>query len=240
MANEDVMRSKSTAGGAARLAAAVGAGVVALFVFPAGVAGKTIKYGGIHPLAPHAGDFCYIDMVHVHAQAPSDMRPYRVLPDGAHLFVGDEAALGYSGAKHAYFGPHPVSMPGPAASAAPLYCYLRGPHFHASAPSPAASFVVKNDVAWFTGTFPAEFERDRFNVWVNDVRAIVGYQPPPVDIGAAPSGYHVPGTVDVPAPRVLVPEPPPANEKGTRGSTKNVKTKAAQTKSATPKGQGAP
>lgn len=178
---------------------------------------KLTKYAGIHPLAPHAGEFCYIDLLHVHAQAPSDMRAYRVLPDQRHVFVGDEAAMGYEGAKHAYFGPHPLTVAG-AAPQEPLYCYLRGAHFHAAPPTPAAAFVMKDGVFWYTGPFAPSFERDRFNVWVNDVRPIAAYRPPPVELAAAPKGYQLPAAVTPAVPALPAAAPPPAT-----GSTSRTK-----------------
>ncbi|MEO7667797.1 MAG: hypothetical protein ABIW57_00570 [Polyangia bacterium] len=177
------------------------------------LAAKTFKYRGIHPLPPHAGEFCYIDFFHVHAHAPSDMRGYRVLPNQEHLFVGDEVALGYQGSKYAYFGPHALTV-ADAPKGQALYCYLRGPHFHASAPAPGSGFLEKDGVAWYTGAFGPEFDRDRFNVWVNDVRPIASYRPPQVDISAAPPGYQLPATVAAPVIHPPAPAAPGPAQKG--------------------------
>lgn len=190
-----------------RFAVLVLAGAAVTVIVPAAsLAGKSVKYRGIHPLPPHTGEFCAIDFPHVHAQAPSDMRGYRVLAGGEHLFVGDEAALGYTGPKHAYFGPHPIAVSAQP-STEPVFCYLRGAHFHATPPVASAPMVVKEGVAWFTGPFPPEFERDRFNVWVNDIRPIRGYVPPRIPLPAVPPGYRLPAAVEVSAP---VPSPPAA------------------------------
>jgi hypothetical protein len=156
-----------------------------------------VMYRGIHPRFPHNGAFCYIDVTHVHHKRPTDLRVYRVLPNEEHLFVGDPVSLGYVGPTRAYFGPHPLAFPGVPPSI-PVHCYLRGPHFHAQESQPSSpSFVAKNDVYWFMGTFPPEFERDRHYLWINDTWAIGSYHPPPVTLSDAPNGYRFPAVAEV-------------------------------------------
>jgi hypothetical protein len=164
-----------------------------------------VKYRGIHPLFPHNGAFCYIDVTHVHRKRPTDLRVYRVLPDDEHLFVGDPVSLGYVGPTRAYFGPHPLAFSGLPVSPQ-IYCYLRGPHFHAQEAQPSTSFVAKNDVYWFMGTFPPEFERDRHYLWINDTWAIGGYRPPKVALADAPNGYRLPAVAEA-----HVAGPPPSS-----------------------------
>lgn len=158
---------------------------------------EVTKYEGIHPLVPHMGDFCYIDLPHVHAQAPSDMRVYQRLPDGAVLFVGDPLALGYSGPKYAYVGPHPLAQPGLKVDKK-LFCYLTGPHYHAYQPSPPTSFVQKDGAYWYVGDWDPAFEQGAFDAIINKVRPIPSYHPPKVDPLAAPPGFHPP--LSEPAP----------------------------------------
>jgi hypothetical protein len=197
-------------------------GVLAASSMPAYAKGVT-KYRGIHPLPPHGGEFCYLEVPHVHARAPSDMRVYRTLPDGENVFVGDDVALGYDGSKHAFFGPHPLSnaaLP----STEKFYCYIRGAHFHATAPAAGPSFVSKDGVAWYVGEFGPEFEREKHNLWINDSGALPSYVPPKVTLADAPPGYHLPALAEPPKP----PAPPAAAGKpGTKPTAKGAVTKAA-------------
>ena len=159
---------------------------------PVGVA----RYRGIHPLWPQTGGFCYIDVPHVHNKRPTDLRTYRVLPGEENLYVGDPVALGYDGTRYPYFGPHPLAAAGLSASE-PVYCYLRGPHFHAEQPPAGASFVFKAGVYWFIGTFLPAFERDLYNMWVNDAPVLTSYEPPQVSLADAPPGYVQPAALRV-------------------------------------------
>lgn len=172
------------------------------------------KYRGIHPLSPHQGRFCYIDLPHVHRIPPPDLRVYRVVADNQHVFVGDPVALGYDGLKFTYAGPHPLAMPN-APELAAAYCYIEKPHYHAHAPveTARAAFALKDDVYWTVAAPTPEFEKDRHNAWINQVQPIGGYQPPAVDKASAPPGHQ---------PLVL----PPAQ--------------AAPTAHAAPPGRGAP
>ena len=159
------------------------------------------KYRGIHPLFPHTGAFCYIDVTHVHRKRPSDLRVYRVLPNDEYLFVGDPVALGYVGPTKAYFGPHPLDV-GALSSLEKIFCYIRGAHFHAQESQPSRSFVSKAGVYWFMESFPPEFTRDRRYLWVNDSGAIASYHPPTVSLADAPDGYRFPPEAQVEPPRV--------------------------------------
>lgn len=174
------------------------------------------KFSGFHPLWPQTGGFCYIGFSHLHSKGPTDRRVYRELPSGEHVFVGDPVALGYTGPKFAYFGPHPLAVAG-----LPLpgttYCYLRGPHFHASAPAPGPSFVLKNGAYWFVGEFSPQFEKDSYNVWMNDSPVLTEYKPPPVTLADAPPGYRLPEAVRVPPP-APAPLPVPKSASGRTGS----------------------
>jgi hypothetical protein len=148
------------------------------------------KYRGIHPVSPLSGEFCYIDVVHVHPIQPPDMRLYVVVNQQEHLFVGDPATLGYDGVRYAYYGPHPLVAPGLPAAAPKIYCYISGPHYHAEQPPDSPAFVLKNGAYWFVGEPGPEFERERHRTWINETHAIKSYRPPNVDIAAAPPAYH--------------------------------------------------
>jgi hypothetical protein len=144
------------------------------------------KYVGIHPLSPHQGAFCFIDAVHYHRTPPVDMRVYVTLKGGGNLYVGDPAWLGYDGPKVGYFGPHPLAVPF-APEAGPMFCYINGPHYHATAPGPSTTMVVKDGVYWYLGPPPpVDVQRS----WINEVHAIKEYAPPRVELSAAPPGYH--------------------------------------------------
>ncbi|MES1204746.1 MAG: hypothetical protein ABUS79_02300 [Pseudomonadota bacterium] len=192
----------------------------------AAAAGPLAHYAGIHPLNPHMGAFCVIEVPHVHAEWPPDIRVYRTLPNKTQVFVGDPVALGYDGPTQTYFGPHPLVFHD-LSPAETIYCYLRGPHHHTQPPEPPASFVKKDGVNWFVGTFPPEFDRDYSrNDWINEVRGIGTYQPPKVDIAAAPPGYHLPAVLDTQA---VVPVVAPAANGGAAGGKKSRKPGGAVT-----------
>ena len=197
-------------------------GVLAASLTPAFAKGVT-KYRGIHPLPPHGGAFCYLSIPHVHARAPSDMRVYRTMPDQENVFVGDDVALGYDGAKHAFFGPHPLSNPA-LPSTEKFYCYIRGAHFHATAPAAGPSFVSKDGVAWYVGEFGPEFEREKHNLWINDSGALPSYVPPKVTLADAPPGYHLPALAEPPK----LPVPPAPAGKTAKSAAKPAAAKAAQ------------
>src|SRR3954464_10205993 len=107
-----------------------------LIVFAAvllGVAGtaeaRVVHYMSQHPLPRKIGHgFCYIDVPHFHDFPPSDARLYRVV-DGQYYFVGDPTPFSYDGPKYAYYGGHPVAEEH-VSFGAPVYCHLRGPHYH--------------------------------------------------------------------------------------------------------------
>lgn len=179
------------------LTLATGAGAITTTAF---AQGGVTKYRGIHPLSPHQGRFCYIDLPHVHRVPPPDQRVYRVIGENEHVFVGDPVALGYEGLKFTYAGPHPLAMPN-APELATAYCYIERAHYHAHAPieSARAAFTLKDDVYWTTAAPTPEFEKDRHNAWINQVQPIGGYQQPAVDKTSAPPGHQALALPSVPA-----------------------------------------
>lgn len=166
------------------------------------------RYQGLHPLAPHQGAFCYIDVPHMHRVPPPDLRVYLVSKDGTNIFVGDPAALGYDGPKFGYYGPHPLAIsnvPGLPST----FCYISGPHYHAAPQPPSPALVEKAGVTWYLGPLPPPADPGR--VWINEVHAISGYAPPKVDLSMAPPGYHA-FTSSVPPPAPPVTAPPAAGK----------------------------
>jgi hypothetical protein len=194
------------------------------------------KYRGIHPLPPHGGQFCYLEVPHVHAKSPSDMRVYRTLPDQQNVFVGDDVALGYEGEKFGYFGPHPLSTPA-LPTTEKFYCYIRGAHYHANPPPAGPSFVLKDGVNWYVGEFGPEFEREKHNFWINDSGALPTYAPPKVTIGDAPPNYHFPALAappSRPAAPMVESGKPGAKVAGSKTGAKPAKPAAASAKGGTP------
>lgn len=178
--------------------------------FASPVAAKAFRYRGMHPLPANGGGFCYLEVAHVHALAPSEPRVYRAFADGQ-VFVGDPVAYGYDGPKYTYYGPHPL-VHAQIVEPAPVYCYLAGPHYHAAGPTVTAeaSFVFKGGVYWYVGAFDAEFERGRPRyAVVNEVPPAVVYSPPTVDVTVAPPGFRAVVMVAPPPVRARVVVPPP-------------------------------
>jgi hypothetical protein len=205
-----------------RILIAVAAGVLAASAPATAAAPGLAKYRGMHPLPPHAGDFCYIDVPHVHRATPSDMRVYATLPSQEVVFVGDPVALGYTGPKHAYFGPHPLAHPDVPASDN-VVCYYLKAHYHAHRPAAGTTFTQKDGAYWYTGAFPPDFEKQSYLTRINQTAPIPGYKPPAVELGAAPPGYKLPVLAPPPAPLV---QPDPAAPKG-RAARKPAKADKA-------------
>jgi hypothetical protein len=172
--------------------------------------GPMPRYHGLHPVSPHQGAFCYIDVPHVHRVPPPDLRVYLVMKNGEYLFIGDPAALGYDGPKVGYFGPHPLAVPD-APDEPPLFCYIAGPHYHVSAQPPSPTLVEKAGVTWYLGALPPPGDPGR--VWINEVHGVASYTPPRVDLSMAPPGYH-PFQVLPPAPAPAPAAAPPVASKG--------------------------
>jgi hypothetical protein len=145
-----------------------------------------VPYHGMHPVSPHQGAFCYIDVPHLHRVPPPDMRVYVSRKTGEFVFVGDPVALGYDGPKVGYFGQHLLVFSG-LPPGERIFCYITGPHYHAVGPADAASYIFKDGVHWYKGEAPPV---DHVRDWINEVHAIKGYLPPKVDIAAAPPGYR--------------------------------------------------
>jgi hypothetical protein len=179
---------------------------------------NVVHYMSQHPLPRKmGGGFCYIDVAHVHDFGPSDARMYRQI-DGQYYFVGDPTPFEYQGPRYAYYGAHPV-LESHVTLGEPVYCYLRGPHYHWYQPPPRATFELRGGAYWYTGAYePVYYEqRPRF-VMVNEAYAPIVYERPVVDVAVVPVGFQGelvgggPGwrmRATVGAPVAAPPPPPP-------------------------------
>src|SRR5215471_9161086 len=168
----------------------LGAGLVALIGFQIAAQARAVEYMSQHPLPRKVGHgFCYIDVPHYHEFGPSDPRLYRQI-NGQYYFVGDPAPFEYDGPRYAFYGPHPV-VEAQVQFGQPVYCYLRGPHYHWYQPPPEASFEMKGGAYWYVGTYPQAYydERPRY-VTVNEAYAPITYARPVVDVTVAPPAFH--------------------------------------------------
>src|SRR5215831_4780124 len=162
------------------------AAVIAFVGVEVAAQARAVEYMSQHPLPRKVGrGFCYIDVPHFHDFGPSDPRLYRQV-DGQLYFVGDPAPFDYEGPRYAYYGAHPV-VEADVQFGHPVYCYLRGPHYHWYQPAAQASFEMKGGAYWYVGTYPPAFydERPRY-VTVNEAYAPIVYTRPVVDVSVAP------------------------------------------------------
>jgi hypothetical protein len=161
-------------------------GVTAWLAFAASAHAKIVEYMSSHPV-PHkfGGGFCSIDVDHVHNYPPGDPRLYRE-QDGKFYFVGDPTPFQYEGPRYSYYGAHPV-VDAEVQFTHPIYCYMKGPHYHGYQPPPQAQFQFTGGAYWYVGTFPPAYyeERPRFAV-VNEAYVPLPYARPVVDIHVAP------------------------------------------------------
>lgn len=180
--------------------------------------GHGVRYLSKHPLPRKIGHgFCYIDVPHVHDYPPPDARLYRVV-GGQYYFVGDPAPFEYEGRQYPYYGPHPIADAG-VELGGPVYCYLRGPHYHWYMPPAEAHFELRGGAYWYVGTYDPVYydERPRFAV-INDAYAPFPYARPVVDVTVVPAGFH--GEIVAAGPGISAgvhvggPPPPPAVEVG--------------------------
>jgi hypothetical protein len=186
---------------------------------------KSVEYLSQHPV-PHkfGGGFCTIDVPHVHNYPPGDPRMFRET-NGQFYFVGDPAPFEYDGPRYAYYGAHPV-VGAEAQFGHPIYCYIKGPHYHWYQPPPQAPFQLSGGAYWYVGNFPPSYynERPRYAV-INDAYAPMPYARPVVDVQVAPAmvraeisiggpGWRASAVVGGPPAPVYVPPPPPPPSPG--------------------------
>ena len=164
-------------------------GVVGGLLASGTVQARTVEFLSRHPIPRQlGGGFCYIEVAHLHNYGPADPRLYREI-NGQFYFVGDPSPFQFEGPRYAYFGAHPV-MEVEVRVPSPIYCYLKGPHYHPYKPPAHASFQFKGGAYWFVGTFPPSYYDDQPRyVVVNDAYAPVHYVRPTVDVHAPPVGF---------------------------------------------------
>ncbi len=175
-----------------------------------------VKFGGQHPI-PEAveGDFCHIEVPHVHIYEPEHPKVlYRVHADQYH-FMGDPVAFGYDGPKNSYYGHHPVHVEPEIyvdVDVEPVteFCYLDGAHFHHYAPPPDITFELKGGAYWYIGKYPKEYQKHKKHyTQINIIYKPIVYVRPVVVV-VPPVGYLGPVIdvdVDVHAPDVVVERP---------------------------------
>lgn len=121
------------------------------------------RFLGPHPIAAHiGGGFCYIDVPHVHPYAPDHPALYQRVGD-EYLFTADPVPFGYEGPKTTYYGHHPLLLSAElgVAPPRPLFCWLRGPHYHEQPPPQAPGFQVQGGVVFYVGPMDPEAARLR-------------------------------------------------------------------------------
>lgn len=193
--------------------------------FSATAQARVVEYVSQHPV-PHkyGGGFCYIDVPHVHNYAPGDPRMYRE-SNGQYYFVGDPAPFDYDGPRFSYYGAHPV-VDAQVQFGHPIYCYIKGPHYHGYQPPPQAQFQLSGGAYWYVGKFPQAYydERPRYAI-INEAYAPMPYARPVVDVQVAPPvvaaeisfggpGWRAAAVVGGPVVPFYVPPPSPAIQVG--------------------------
>ncbi len=203
------------------------AGLLACAVCSATAWAHQIEFISPHPV-PHkfGGGFCNIDVPHTHNYVPEDRRLYRET-NGQYYFVGDPAPFGYDGPRYSYYGAHPV-VDAQLQFTTPVFCYIKGPHFHWYQPPPQAQFQLTGGAYWYVGAFPRAYYNERPHyAAINEAYAPMPYVRPVVDVAVAPPvvaaeislggpGWGVHAMVGAPvvpvapvAPVVVAPAPAP-------------------------------
>jgi len=76
--------------------------------------------------------------------------------NGQFYFVGDPAPFDYDGPRYSYYGAHPVAD-AEVHFGHPVYCYIKGPHFHWYQPPAQAQFQLSGGAYWYMGNFPRAY-----------------------------------------------------------------------------------
>jgi hypothetical protein len=139
---------------------------------------------------------------------------------GQQFFVGDPVPFDYDGPHYSYYGAHPL-FEAEMRFGHPVFCYLKGPHFHGYQPPPQAPYQLSGGAYWYVGTFPPVYyqERPHYAV-INEAYAPMQYERPRVDVAVAPAvvraeislggpGWRASAVVGAPPAPVYVPPPPP-------------------------------
>jgi hypothetical protein len=174
------------------------------------LAGKQVKYIGIHPIAKaHGGGFCHIEGPHVHIYA-ADKVQYRD-HRGHHHFVGDPVAYGYDGPRHVYKGHHPIHVHAVVGSDEPdvEFCYLDGPHYHYFMPPEGPEFKVVGGAYFYVAEPPKVYVDARpAMIEINAIYKPLVYTRPVVTV-EAPPGW-IGARVELIGPPAVVVQPPRA------------------------------
>lgn len=154
------------------------------------LAGKQVKFIGIHPVAKaHGGGFCHIEGPHVHVYA-ADKLQYRD-HRGHHHFVGDPVAYGYDGPRFAYKGHHPIHVDAVVHADEPdvEFCYLDGPHYHYFAPPDGPDFKIAGDAYFYVAEPPKVYVEARpAMIEINVIYRPIVYARPVITV-EAPGGW---------------------------------------------------
>ena len=156
-----------------------------------------VKYAGIHPRTGRPeGGVCYIQFVHAHRFEPANAHVLYRIHGGAYFFIGDPVPFGYDGARHSYYGHHPVLvnavLEDEASDDHVEYCYLDGPHFHSYAPPRGHRFVEQDGVHYYADEYPPTYEQNRSELSrVNAIYRAFTYERP-VIAGSPPERYRGP------------------------------------------------
>ncbi|ACY14430.1 hypothetical protein [Haliangium ochraceum] len=201
--------------------------LVGLALLAAPASAEQIKFAGAHPI-PDAqeGDFCYIEVPHVHVYTPANPEVLYRSHNGQHHFVGDPVAFGYDGEKHSYYGHHPVQVDPSVhidvrADPVTEYCYLNGPHFHGYAPPVNVNFELKGGAYWYIGKYPRPYhKRKKRYARINVIYEPIVYVRPEVVV-EAPAGYLGP-VVDVHVDHVDHVPPGHAHGRGRAGAAVGI------------------
>jgi len=106
--------------------------------------------------------------------------------NGQFYFVGDPAPFNYDGPSYSYYGAHPVAE-AEVQLGHPVYCYIKGPHYHWYQPPPQAQFQLSGGAYWYVGNFPPAYYNDRPRyATINEAYAPMPYARPVVDVQVAP------------------------------------------------------
>jgi len=200
---------------------ALATALIVSFLFVAAAQAMPVEYLSQHPV-PHkyGGGYCTIDVPHTHNYPPDDPRMYRE-HNGQFYFVGDPVPFEYDGPRFSYYGAHPVAG-AEAHFGHPIYCYIKGPHYHGYQPPPQAQFELSGGAYWYVGNFPPAYYSERPHyATINEAYAPLPYVRPVVDIQVAPPmvraeislggpGWRASAMVGgPPAPVYVAPPPPP-------------------------------
>lgn len=170
------------------------------------------RFLGPHPIVARlGGGYCYIEAPHIHAYVPDRPVLYKQIGED-YLFTGDPVPFGYEGPRTVFYGHHPVPVhiDGPFA-APPVFCLLKGPHFHPYEAPQAPEYQVRDNVVFYMGPLAPEVVRVRPQIERGldaEYRPFVAMRPQ-VTVAPPPQWPGEVWVVPAPAPVVQVQAPAP-------------------------------